>query len=84
MGGVNLSNSLRQRANYLNNLRSLRKERDISIVQLARYAEVTEGFVAMVERAERLPSKAVAKKFAEILDLPLEIIFSQFNSTVSS
>ena len=54
------------------------------IVQLARYAEVTEGFVAMVERAERLPSKAVAKKFAEILDLPLEIIFSQFNSTVGS
>jgi len=70
---------LRQRTNYLNNLRSLRKERDISIVQLARHAEVTEGFVAMVERAERLPSKAVAKKFAEILNLPLEIIFTQFN-----
>ena len=53
-------------------------------MQLARHAEVTEGYVAMVERAERLPSKAVAQKFAEILDLPLEIIFSQYNSTVSS
>ena len=68
----------------LNNLRTLRKERNISIVQLARYAGVTEGFVAMVERGERTPSKDVAEKFAEMLNLPLEIIFSQPKCTVSS
>ena len=69
---------------YLNNLRILRKARNISIVQLARYAEVTEGFVAMVERGERTPSKVVAEKFAEMLNLPLEIIFSQFKCTAGS
>ena len=69
---------------FLNNLRVLRKARNISIVQLARHAEVTEGFVAMVERGERTPSKDVAEKFAEMLNLPLEIIFSQFKCTTSS
>ena len=59
-----------------NNLRVLRKERDISIVQPARNADVTEGFVAMVERGIRTPSLYVAKKFAETLGLPLDIIFS--------
>ena len=62
-----------------NNLRVLRKERDISIVQLARNADVTEGFVAMVERGIRTPSLHVAKKFAETLGLPLDIIFSSPN-----
>ena len=65
-----------------NNLRGLRKERDISIVQLARNADVTEGFVAMVERGIRTPSLYVAKKFAETLGLPLDIIFSSPQSTV--
>jgi len=65
------------RGDRLNNLRALRKERNITIVQLARFAEVTEGYVAMVERDERMPSKAVTEKFAEMLNLPKEIIFSQ-------
>jgi len=64
-----------------NNLRVLRKERDISIVQLARDADVTEGFVAMVERGIRTPSMYVAKKFSETLGLPLDIIFSSPQST---
>ena len=69
---------------FLNNLRVLRKERNISIVQLARYVEISEGYVAMIERGERTPSKAVAKKFAEMLNLPLEVIFSEFECTSGS
>ena len=49
------------------------------MVQLARNAGVTESFVAKVERGVRSPSKKVAEKFAETLNLPTEVIFSETN-----
>jgi len=67
----------------LNNLRALRKEKRITMAQLARHAKVTEGYVSMVERGERTPSLRVAGKFAEMLNLPLEKIFSQRDTTVT-
>lgn len=60
-----------------NNLRILRKERGITIVQLARHAEVTESFVAKIERGVKSPSKHVAEKIAEMLNLPVGVIFTQ-------
>jgi transcriptional regulator with XRE-family HTH domain len=68
----------------LNKLRALRKERNITIAQLARYTEVTESYIAMVERGERSPSKCVRKKIAEFLDLPAEVIFSKNDSATCS
>ena len=68
----------------MNNLRSLRKERNISIAQLARHAEVTEGYVAMVERGDRSPSVRVKKKIAELLDLPTEVVFLKTDSAIST
>ena len=65
----------------MNNLRALRKEKCITLVQLARHAKVTEGYVAMVERGVRTPSLRVAGKFAEMLNLPLEKIFLQSDTT---
>ena len=73
IGGVYLN---KECVRHPNNLRVLRKKKEVSIAQLARHAKVTEGFVAMIERGERKPSMDVAFKFAEILDLPLETIFS--------
>ena len=67
----------------MNNLRVLRKEKRITMAQLARHAKVTEGYVSMVERGERTPSLRVAGKFAEMLNLPLEKIFSQRDTTVT-
>ena len=64
-----------------NNLRVLRKERDITVVQLAMHADVTEGFVYLIERGIRTPSLYVAKKFAEKLGLPLDTIFSSSKCT---
>jgi transcriptional regulator with XRE-family HTH domain len=68
----------------LNKLRALRKERNITIAQLARYTEVTESYIAMVERGERSPSKCVEEKIAELLDLPVEVIFSKNDSATCS
>ena len=68
----------------MNNLRSLRKERNISIAQLARHAEVTEGYVAMIERGARSPSARAEKKIAELLDLPVEVIFLKTDSATST
>ena len=65
-----------------NNLRILRKVKELTIVQLARHADVTKGFVAMIERGERMPSKVVAFKFAQLLDLLLESIFSSHDCAI--
>jgi len=56
-------------------IRSIRKSRNLTIVQLAKQINVTSGYISQIERDRISPSLAVLKRLAEALDVPLSALF---------
>ena len=52
-------------------IRSIRKQRGLTIEALAEAANLDSTYLARVERAEQNPSLSVVGKIADALDLPL-------------
>lgn len=61
-------------------IRSIRKSRNLTIVQLANQINVTSGYVSQIERDLISPSLSVLKRMAEALEVPLSALFLEDES----
>ena len=60
----------------LNVYRLLRIARDIKVKDLAAELEVTPGYISMIEKGEKLPSRELLGKYAEALDVSTDLLYS--------
>lgn len=61
-------------------IRSIRKSKNLTIVQLSEQINVTSGYISQIERDLISPSLAVLKRLAEALEVPLSALFLEENS----
>ena len=57
---------------FAEKIKSLRKERGLTQIQLAQAANMSLGVIADVESGRRTPSKQVAKSLAEFFHVPVQ------------
>jgi len=57
-------------------IRDSRKEKGMTVKELAEQAAVTTGYISQIERNQIEPSLSVLKRISKILDLPLAMLFS--------
>ena len=55
-------------------LRSIREQREWTLDEMAKKLNTTKQALSRYERGERTPKITVAAKFAEILEVPLELL----------
>lgn len=60
-------------------IRSIRKSKSLTIVELAEQINVTSGYISQIERDLISPSLAVLKRLSEALDIPLSALFMEEN-----
>lgn len=51
-------------------LRNIRKQKGMTIKQLAASTDLSESYISLLENMERRPSVDAAKRIAEILEFP--------------
>ena len=60
-------------------IRSIRKSKNLTIVELSEKINVTSGYISLIERDLISPSLAVLKRLADALEMPLSVLFSEDN-----
>ncbi len=61
---------------YINNLKRIRKSKDLTIEKLSELSGVSMGYICHLERGTRKnPSRDVMEKIASVLDEPIVKIF---------
>ncbi len=58
-------------------IRSIRKSKKLTIVELSEKINVTSGYISQIERDLISPSLAVLKRLSEALDVPLSALFAE-------
>lgn len=61
-------------------IRSIRKSKNITIVELSEKIEVTSGYISQIERDLISPSLSVLTRISKALEIPLSILFSDDSS----
>lgn len=61
-------------------IRSIRKSKNFTIVELSEKIQVTSGYISQIERDLISPSLAVLKRFSEVLEVPLSVLFLEDSS----
>lgn len=56
-------------------IRSIRKSKNLTIVELSEQINVTSGYISQIERDLISPSLTVLKRMAEALEIPLSLLF---------
>ncbi|MFA9422631.1 MAG: helix-turn-helix domain-containing protein [Sedimentibacter sp.] len=56
-------------------IRSIRKSKGLTIVELSEKINVTSGYISQIERDLISPSLAVLKRLANALEIPLSVLF---------
>lgn len=56
-------------------IRSIRKGKNLTIVELSEQIDVTSGYISQIERDLISPSLSVLKKLTKALDIPLSALF---------
>ncbi len=62
-------------------IRSIRKNKNLTIVELAEQINVTSGYISQIERDLISPSLAVLRRLSQALDVPLSVLFLEKSST---
>ena len=57
-------------------IRDSRKEKGMTVKELAEEAAVTTGYISQIERNQIEPSLSVLKRISKILNLPLAVLFA--------
>ncbi|MGD9568226.1 MAG: helix-turn-helix domain-containing protein [Sedimentibacter sp.] len=60
-------------------IRSIRKDKNLTIVELSEQINVTSGYISQIERDLISPSLAVLKRLSEALDIPMSVLFMEDN-----
>lgn len=60
-------------------IRSIRKSKNLTIVELSEQINVTSGYISQIERDLISPSLQVLKRLSEALDVPLSLLFTEEN-----
>lgn len=58
-------------------LRSIRKQKGMTLRQLGELTGLSEGYISLIENMERRPSVDAAKRIAEVLEFPWFRFFDQ-------
>jgi transcriptional regulator with XRE-family HTH domain len=61
-------------------IRSIRKSKNMTIVELAEKINVTSGYISQIERNLISPSLAVLKRLSQALEVPLSVLFLEESS----
>lgn len=61
-------------------IRSIRKGKKLTIVELSEKINVTSGYISQIERDLISPSLSVLKRLSEALEVPLSSLFTENNS----
>lgn len=56
-------------------IRSIRKSKNMTIVELSEMINVTSGYISQIERDLISPSLTVLKRLSKALDVPLSVLF---------
>lgn len=62
-------------------IRSIRKSRNLTIVELAEQISVTSGYISQIERDLISPSLAVLRRLSQALEVPLSVLFLEKSSS---
>jgi len=60
-------------------IRSIRKSKNLTIVELSEQINVTSGYISQIERDLISPSLTVLKRMADALEIPLSLLFLDEN-----
>jgi transcriptional regulator with XRE-family HTH domain len=61
-------------------IRSIRKSKNMTIVELAEKINVTSGYISQIERDLISPSLAVLKRLSQALEVPISVLFLEESS----
>lgn len=61
-------------------IRSIRKSKNLTIVELSEQINVTSGYISQIERDLISPSLTVLKRMADALEIPLSLLFMDENT----
>jgi transcriptional regulator with XRE-family HTH domain len=62
-------------------IRSIRKNKNLTIVELSEKINVTSGYISQIERDLISPSLSVLKRLSQALDVPLSVLFLDKSDT---
>lgn len=61
------------------NIKILRASKNISQKDLAKKVGITTTYLSMIENEAKKPSLTLVEKLAQVLEIPLAVLFSEFN-----
>lgn len=61
-------------------IRTIRKSKNMTIVELSEQINVTSGYISQIERDLISPSLAVLRRLSEALEVPLSVLFLEKSS----
>lgn len=62
-------------------IRSIRKSKNLTIVELSEKINVTSGYISQIERDLISPSLSVLKRLSQALEVPLSVLFLERSDT---
>lgn len=62
-------------------IRSIRKSKNLTIVELSEKINVTSGYISQIERDLISPSLSVLKRLSQALEVPLSVLFLEKSDT---
>jgi len=62
-------------------IRSIRKNKNLTIVELSEKINVTSGYISQIERDLISPSLSVLKRLSQALEVPLSVLFLEKSDT---
>lgn len=62
-------------------IRNIRKNKNLTIVELAEQINVTSGYISQIERDLISPSLAVLRRLSQALEVPLSVLFLEKTET---
>jgi transcriptional regulator with XRE-family HTH domain len=62
-------------------IRNIRKNKNLTIVELANQINVTSGYISQIERDLISPSLAVLRRLSQALEVPLSVLFLEKSTT---
>lgn len=74
-----LGNLVKFNMNIGKNIKIIRASRNISQKDLAKKLGITNAYLSMIENETKKPSLTLVEKLAQVLEIPLAVLFSEFN-----
>ncbi|MFW6016769.1 MAG: helix-turn-helix domain-containing protein [bacterium] len=77
MGGINTQNKQKFSKMIGKNIKQYRKQRNLTLRELAKQTEYSTGYIGILEKGQSTPNSFVLNEIAQVLNIPISALFGE-------